>query len=86
MAITRSSDTYFAAKYRRIAARRGPVRAIVAAQHAMLIAIWHMGTTGTLYDDPGGDFYTRLHPERAKTRAVEQLRSLGYQVTLGRAG
>jgi transposase len=86
MAITRSNDTYFAAKYRRIAARRGPVRAIVAVQHAMLIAIWNMGTTGTLYDDPGADFFTRLHPERAKTRALEQLRSLGYQVTLGRAG
>lgn len=86
MAITRSNDTYFAAKYRRIAARRGPVRAIVAVQHAMLIAIWNMGTTGTLYDDPGADFFTRLHPERAKTRALEQLRSLGYQVTLGRTG
>jgi transposase len=86
MAITRSNDTYFAAKYRRIAARRGPVRAIVAVQHAMLIAIWNMGTTGTLYDDPGADFFTRLHPERAKTRALEQLRSLGYRVTLGHAG
>jgi transposase len=86
MAITRSNDTYFAAKYRRIAARRGPVRAIVAVQHAILIAIWNMGTTGTLYDDPGADFFTRLHPERAKTRALEQLRSLGYQVTLGRTG
>jgi transposase len=86
MAITRSNDTYFAAKYRRIAARRGPVRAIVAVQHAMLIAIWNMGTTGTLYDDPGADFFIRLHPERAKTRALEQLRSLGYRVTLGRAG
>lgn len=86
MAITRSNDTYFAAKYRRIAARRGPVRAILAVQHAMLIAIWNMGTTGTLYDDPGADFFIRLHPERAKTRALEQLRSLGYRVTLGRAG
>jgi transposase len=86
MAITRSNDTYFAAKYRRIAARRGPVRAIVAVQHAMLIAIWNMGTTGTLYDDPGADFFTRLHPERAKTRALEQLRSLGHRVTLGHAG
>ena len=86
MAITRSNNTYVAAKYRRIAARRGPVRAIVAVQHAMLIAIWNMGTTGTLYDDPGADFFTRLHPERAKTRALEQLRSLGYRVTLGRAG
>ncbi|HEU4523670.1 MAG TPA: IS110 family transposase [Gemmatimonadales bacterium] len=86
MAITRSNNTYFAAKYRRIAARRGPVRAIVAVQHAMLIAIWNMGTTGTLYHDPGADFFTRLHPERAKTRALEQLRSLGYRITLGRAG
>ena len=52
----------------------------------MLIAIWNMGTTGTLYDDPGADFFTRLHPEQAKTRALEQLRSLGHQLTLGRTG
>jgi transposase len=85
MAITRSSDTYLAAKYRRIAVRRGPVRAIVAVEHAMLIAIWNIGTTGALYDDPGADYFTRLHPDRAKNRAIEQLRSLGYHVTLDTA-
>ncbi|MBT2555973.1 hypothetical protein J7I89_23850 [Arthrobacter sp. ISL-5] len=52
----------------------------------MLVAIWHMGMTGTLYDDPGSDFYTRLHPERAKTRAVQQLETMVYQVTLDRVG
>jgi len=36
----------------RIASRRGPQKANVAIQHSMLIAIWHMGTTGALYDDP----------------------------------
>jgi hypothetical protein len=29
----------------------------------MHIAIWHMGTTGTIYDDPGADYYTRLNPD-----------------------
>jgi hypothetical protein len=33
-----------------------------------------------------GHFYTRLHPERAINRALDQLRSLGYQVTLEHAG
>ena len=31
----RSKNTYFAAKYKRIATRRGPMRAIVAVEHAM---------------------------------------------------
>ncbi len=48
----------------------------------MLIAIWHMGTTGTLYDDPGGDYFTRLNPARAKKRAIHQLEAMGYRVTL----
>jgi transposase len=77
--------TYLNAKYRRIATRRGPMKANVAVQHAMLIAIWHMGTTGTLYDDPGGDFFTRLHPDRAKKRAIGQLEAMGYHVTLDQA-
>ena len=78
MSAARSNDTYLAAQYRRIASRRGPMKAIVAIQHAMLIAIWHMGTTGTLYDDPGADYFTRLHPERAKKRALHQLQAMGY--------
>ena len=48
----------------------------------MLIAIWNMMTTGELYSDPGGDFYARLNPDKAKNRAIDQLRSMGYAVTL----
>jgi transposase len=82
MSVSRSKDTYFAAKYRRLAARRGPIKAIVAVEHAMLIAIWNMLTTGAFYSDPGGDFYTRLNPDKAKNRAIDQLRKMGYVVTL----
>jgi transposase len=82
MAAARSNDTYYSAKYRRIAARRGPIKAIVAVEHAMLIAIWNMLQTGTVFIDPGGDFFTKRTPDKAKSRAIEQLQSLGYTVTL----
>lgn len=81
VAAARSTDTYLGARYRRITSRRGPMKAIVAIQRTMLTAIWHMGTTGALYDDPGGDFYIRLLPDRTKRRAIEQLRQMGYTVT-----
>jgi len=86
MAASRSHDTYLSARYRRIASRRGPLKAVVALEHAMLIAVWHMARDGTLYDDPGADFYTRLRPERAKQRAIKQLTTMGYRVTLDEAG
>jgi transposase len=85
MTCSRNPGTYLGAKYRRIASRRGPKKANVAVQRAMLVAIWNMGTTGTLYDDPGGEYFNRLHPNRAKNRALHQLEAMGYTVTLSSA-
>jgi hypothetical protein len=82
MSAVRSTGTYFSAKYRRIASRRGPVKALVAVEHAMLTAAWHMLTTGELYRDPGADYFTRRTPSRTKARAIGQLESLGYKVTI----
>ena len=85
MSCAKNPRTYYGARYRRIASRRGPQKANVAIQHSMLTAIWHMGTTGTLYEDPGADYFTTLHPERAKNRAIHQLEAMGYRVTLDHA-
>ncbi len=82
MSAAKSKDSYLAARYRRIASRRGPVKAIVAIEHTMLTAIWHMLTNGVAYQDLGGDFYARRAPDKTKQRAVNQLRQLGYTVTL----
>src|SRR5665811_1212277 len=86
MSAARSKNTYLGVKYRRIASRRGPMKAIVAVEHAMLLAIWNMTATGALYDDPGSDFYTRRNPDKAKNRAIDQLRHMGYTVNLEPAG
>jgi transposase len=82
MAATRTKNTYLSTKYRRLAARRGTVKALVAIERTMLVTIWNLGTTGALYTDPGADYYTRIRPDRTKQRALEQLASLGYHVTL----
>jgi transposase len=82
LSAARSKNTYFSAKYKRIAARRGPMRAIVAVEHAMVIAAWNLLTNGDFYRDPGADYYTARQPAATKTRAVNQLQALGYRVTL----
>ena len=82
MSTTRQRTTYLCATYRRIAARRGKLRAIVAVERAILTAIWHMLSTGTYYRDPGPDFYSRHDPSKRAARAMRDLRALGYQVTV----
>jgi transposase len=85
LSIANTRGTYLAAKYRRIAARRGPKKALVAVEHAILIAIWNMAHTGAEYDDLGADYYTRRDPERVRLHAMNQLQRLGYHVTLSPA-
>jgi transposase len=82
LSVAHSHGTYLAAKYRRIAARRGPKKALVAVEHALLTTVWTMAHTGALYEDPGADYHTRRDPERLKRHAMSQLQKLGYDVTL----
>jgi transposase len=78
----RSKNTYLAAQYARLRARRGPNKATIAVCHSILTAVWHMLSTGETYADPGGDFFARRDPERTRKRLVGQLERLGYTVTL----
>ena len=61
------------------------LRANVAVQRALLVAIWNIATTNTAYRDPGGDYFTRLNPQKARNNAVRQLEAMGYHVTLEEA-
>ena len=82
LSASRSKGTYFSAKYKRIASRRGPMKALVAVEHAMLIAAFTMLTTGAFYRDPGADYFTQRTPAKTKARAIGQLEALGYHVEL----
>ena len=82
LAASRSKNTYLSVKYRRIAARRGPMKAIVALEHSILTAVWNMLANGESYEDPGADHFTKLDPLKAKNRALRQLQNLGYEVVI----
>jgi transposase len=82
LAATRTSDVYLAAQYQRLRPRRGHSRALGAVKHSIITGCWHMLTTGELYREAGGDYFTRRDPERATRRLVAQLERLGHRVTL----
>jgi transposase len=82
IAATRSNDVYLAAQYQRLRPRRGHGRALGAVKHSIITSCWHMLSTGELYREPGGDYFTRRDPERATRRLVSQLEQLGHTVTL----
>lgn len=75
--------SYYHALKGRIAARHGGNKATVAVAHSMLETIWYLLTNGTLFDDPGADYYTRrLDPELEKKRLLHRLEALGCRVTI----
>ncbi len=82
LAATRTKGSYLQAQYQRLRPRIGHGRALGAVKHSILIAYWHMFTTGEIYNDLGGDYYQRRHPQRQIRRLVQQLERLGQHVTL----
>ena len=82
MAAAKSKGTFLAARYRRISTRRGAMRAIVATEHSILVAVWHMLRNGEAYDELGADFYAQKNPARTRSQAIRALEALGYNVTI----
>jgi len=82
LAVTREKNCYFREKYYRLKARRGHKRAVVAIAHKILVAIYHVLTSDTPYQELGADYLEKLEPERLKLNLVRRLERLGYRVNL----
>jgi transposase len=84
-AAARSKDSYLAAQFHRVAARRGIKKAAVAVGHSILVIVWHLLDHGDPYHDLGANYFeTRAQP--AVTRhLVRRLKALGYDVHLNAA-
>jgi transposase len=81
-AASHQKNCYLAAQYRRIAARRGAKRAVMAVAHSILVIIYHLLSEGTSYKEQGEAFFEHRDREAAERRLVHQLTRLGYQVEL----
>jgi transposase len=85
LAATRTNDVYLQAQDRRLRPRRGHKKALGAVKHSIICAVWHMLSTGELYNDLGGDYFHKRDPERTTKRLIVQLERLGHHVTLQEA-
>jgi transposase len=74
--------TYLAEKFRRLAARRGKMKAAVAIAHKIIVSVWHMLTDGTFYQDLGAGYLDRLDRTRNARHLVRRLTSMGFDVQL----
>jgi transposase len=78
----RTKRSYLGAQYRRIAARRGAKRAILAVAHSMLIIAYHIIARREPYRELGADYFDRQRPAATANRLVRRLRQRGYDVTM----
>jgi transposase len=77
-----AKDSYFAAQFRRIAARRGKSRALIAVAHSLLTVIYNILKFHKEYHDLGRDYFERQEPERLQNYFTRRLEALGLEVTL----
>ena len=82
-ATSQAKNTHLASRYRRLAGRRGKMRALVAVGHSILVIFYHLLKEGRTYVDLGGDFFDRLEPVHLNRYCVKRLEALGHKVTLG---
>lgn len=80
LSISRTNNTYLSVKFRRIQARAGTLKAVVAIEHTLLVIIWNMLTTGEIYTDLGTDYRQTRNPDKIRDRAIRRLEALGYDV------
>ena len=81
-AAVRSKKSYYRALYHRLKGRRGAKKAIVAVQHAMIVALWHMLKHRVAHHDLGADYFERRNSARIRRHHIRRLEHLGYDVVL----
>ncbi len=81
-AAARAKDTALAARYRRLLVRRGKKKAAVAVGHSILTLVYALLAHGEVYHEAGPAYLEEHRRQRVQQRALDQLRALGFAVTL----
>jgi transposase len=81
-AASHTKDTYLSAQYRRLAARRGKKRALVAVGHTLLGIIYAVLKKKGTYQELGADYLDRQDKEKLTARLLKRLEKLGVKVAV----
>lgn len=82
IAASRKKDSFFKAKYHKLKSRRGGAKAALAIAHKLLVCIYHILATGTVYQDLGADYLDKRNAQREAARLVCKLKALGFHAEL----
>jgi len=78
----RDKNGFFHARYKKISARRGGKRALIAIAHSMLLSIYAMLRDKQAYRDLGSNYFYEIDKDKIMTKNIKSLQKLGYSVTL----
>ncbi len=81
-AATRTKNTFYSARYHRLAARRGKKRALIAVGHSLLKSVYHVLSDTTPYKELGADYLNDRLDKKRKVYLKKELEKLGYQVEI----
>jgi transposase len=81
-AAARTKDTYLSAQFRRLAAKGGKKRAIVAIAHSIVVIAYYLQKKQCDYHDLGSNYFDQLNADGLKRYLVRRLQALGHKVTL----
>jgi transposase len=81
-AASHKRDSYLSVQYRRLAARRGPKKAIVALAHSLLVIAYHVLKRRVNFADLGPTYFDERNRVSVQRQLVRRLERLGYKVAL----
>ncbi len=81
-AAVKQGETFLAAFYRRLAARRGKKKAIIAVAHKILVIVYTLLKRGEVYQERGATALDEGQKDRIVHRLERRIAQLGYTVHL----
>lgn len=78
----RTKGTYLSTQFKRLAARRGKKRAIIAVGHSIIVIAYHILSKREPYRDLGVEYFDEYKKERTIKRLINRLKDLGVEVNV----
>lgn len=82
IAASKKKGSYYKTKFHRLKSRRGAMRAAVAIGHKILIAAYHMLSSGRAYQELGEEYLDARARHQVTDNLVRRLEHLGYEVKI----
>jgi hypothetical protein len=79
---SRTKNTFYSARYHRLAARRGKKRAVMAVAHSILKSVYYVLKYNVPYHELGADYLNSRMEKKRKKYLKAELEKMGYDVYL----